>query len=192
MGQIIGIPKWHISAKQWRERLPRRLTRQGEKQLIPPMSTIRTRMTKIMMMLPGVRNKTKVMMMTAVFPYCPNQERHLRQILKIMVYIGIISRSPCHTCIIFQTKFQIFAFFLVHFAWFSFLFFSSGFSLIVSFVFKPPLISKYFAYYLQLIGKKMLRKNWQHHCLLVTVYMFKCFYQYCLLMTFSHLPVLIL
>ena len=49
--------------------------------------------------------------------------RHLRQILKIMVHIGIIPRSPCHTWIIFQTKFRIFAFFLVHFAWFSFLFF---------------------------------------------------------------------
>ena len=132
-----------------------------------------------------------LMMMTAVFPYCPNQERHLRQILKIMVYIGIISRSPCHTCIIFQTKFQIFAFFLVHFAWFSFHFFSSGFSLIVSFVFKPPLISKYFAYYLQLIGKKMLRKKLTTSLSFgdsVHVQMF----QYCLLMTFSHLPVLIM
>ena len=57
-----------------------------------------------MMMLPGVRNKTKVMMMAAALPYCPNQERHLYQILKIMVHIGIIPRSPCHTWIIFQTK----------------------------------------------------------------------------------------
>ena len=67
--------------------------------------------------------ETKVMMMTAAFLYCPNQERHLRQILKIMVHMGIIPQSPCHTWIIFQTKFRIFAFFLVHFAWFSFLFF---------------------------------------------------------------------
>ena len=99
------------------------LGKERVKQLIPPTLTIRMRMTKIMMMLPGVRNKTKVMMMTAAFLYCPNQERHLRQILKIMVHIGIIPRSPCHTWIIFQTKFRIFAFFLVHFAWFSFLFF---------------------------------------------------------------------
>ena len=77
----------------------------------------------MMMVLPGVRNKTKVMMMSAAFLYCPNQERHLHQILKIMVHIGIIPQSPCHTSIIFQTKFRIFAFFLVPFAWFSFLFF---------------------------------------------------------------------
>ena len=48
----------------------------------------------------------------------------------------------------------------LRFSWFillGFLFFSSCFSLILSFVFKPPLVSKYFAYYLQVIGKKMLR-----------------------------------
>ena len=30
MGRIIGIPKKHISAKQWREKLPHRLTREGK------------------------------------------------------------------------------------------------------------------------------------------------------------------
>ena len=80
-------------------------------------------MMKMMVLLPEVRNKTKVMMMSAAFLYCTNQERHLRQILKIIVHIGIIPQSPCHTSIIFQTKFRIFAFSLVPFAWFSFLFF---------------------------------------------------------------------
>ena len=30
MGRIIGIPKTHISAKQWREKLPHRPTREGK------------------------------------------------------------------------------------------------------------------------------------------------------------------
>ena len=75
----------------------------------------------------------------------------------------------------------------LRFSWFillGFLFFSSCFSLILSFVFKPPLVPKYFAYYLRVISKKMLRKNWQQHrYLLVTVCMFKCFYQCCLIIT---------
>ena len=129
------------------------------------------------------------MMMTAAFLYCPNEERHLRQILKIMVHIGMIPQSPCHTWIIFQTNFEYLRFSL--FILLGFLSFSSGFSLIVSFVFKPPLISKYFAYYLPVLGKKILQKHrQQHRYLLVTVYMIKCFYQCCLLMTFSNVPFL--
>ena len=118
-----------------------------------------------MMMLPGVRKKTKVMMMTVAFLYC-----------------AIPGSS-------FRLNFEY-----LRFSWFillGFLFFSSGFSLIVSFVFKPPLISKYFAYYLPVIGKKILQKHrQQHRYLLVTVYMIKCFYQCCLLMTFSNVPFL--
>ena len=92
-----------------------------------------------MMMLPAVRNRTKVMMMTtAAFLSCPDLERRLRQILKIMVHIGMIPQSPYHTWIIFQTKFCIFAFCLVHFVWFSFLF-RLQLDYILS-VFKPPLI----------------------------------------------------
>ena len=47
------------------------------------------------------RNRTQVMMMTSAFLYCPNQERHLRQVLKIMVHTGIIPQSPSHIVMIY-------------------------------------------------------------------------------------------
>ena len=62
----------------------------------------------------------------------------------------------------------------LRFSWFlllGFLFFSSGFSLTVSFVFKPPLISKYFAYYLRVIGKEMLRKKIKNN---VVIFWWQC------------------
>ena len=193
MGRIIGIPKWHNSAKQWREGLP---TSQA---LI--LGKVRGEATNSF----RFDDKNEDDQDHDDIAWSEEQDESDDDDCSVSVlpkpgeaslsdiedYGPYWSNSSVHT--IPGSSFRL-NFEYLRFSWFillGFLFFSSGFSLIVSFVFKPPLISKYFAYYLPVIGKKILQKHrQQHRYLLVTVYMFKCFYQCCLLMTFSNVPFL--
>ena len=169
MGRIIGIPKKHISAKQWREKLPHRLTREGKSEATNSSH---------------VDDKNEDDEDHDDVAWSEEQDESDDDDCSVSVlpkpgeasltdiedYGPYWNNSSVHT--IPGSSFRL-NFEYLRFSWFillSFLFFSSGFSLIVSFVFKPPLISKYFAYYLWVIGKKMLRKNCQQHALALFIW----------------------